>query len=124
MKKTLFILLLTISLVAVALKFVDLIPSLLGVKEMSGLRVFTSVDGADLYIDQKLVGKTPFQSDNLEAKEVNIKIQSDMGVWEGKVKLGAHTVTFVNRNLDSNSLAGEILTLEKGKIFVKCRPIR
>lgn len=111
MKKTLVLLLLLISLVAIGAKFINQIPTILGVRENAGVRIFSNPDGADVYIDNKPIGKTPFQNDDLDAKEINIKIQGE-SIWEGKVKLGGHTITFVNRSLDTK--AGEILTLEKG----------
>ena len=114
-KKTLVVLLLIISIVAIGVKFKNQIPQVLGIKESAGLRVLSTPDGADVYIDNQPVGKTPFQSDSLEASEISIKLQSDSDFWEGKVRLGSHTITFVNRSLSKDTtVAGEILTLEPG----------
>lgn len=115
-KKTLLIVILGFSLLLILLKFLDLVPAILGVKTNAGIRVLSAPDGADVYIDSQNVGRTPYQNDDLEAKGLEIKIQSEVGSWEGKVKLIGHTITFINRSLAQDAVAssGETLTLEKG----------
>lgn len=116
MKKTFVILLLGISFIVIGAKFINQIPKVLGIKESAGLRVLSTPDGVDVNINNQPVGKTPYQNDSLEASEISIKLQSDVGSWEGKVSLSGHTITFVNRSLAQNGagVAGEILTLEQG----------
>lgn len=117
MRKTLLIILLGISLLALGAKFANFAPGILGIRENTGIRVFSSPDGADVLLDNQIVGKTPYQNDSLEAKEMRVKLQSEVGSWEGQVRLGSRTVAVVNRTLakDKTAQAGETLTLEAGQ---------
>ena len=116
MKKTFFALILLISLIVLAFKFANFLPQALGIRQTAGIRIQSDPDGANVVIDDQTLGKTPYEVDNLEAKEVSIKLSSGNGNWEGKVVLAPQTITFVNRQLSSESLsqAGEILSLDKG----------
>lgn len=116
MKKTFFTLILIVSLVVLIFKFANFLPQALGIKQTAGIRIQTDPDGVDVTIDGKVLGKTPYEADNLEAKEVSIELTSSSGNWEGRVTLVSQTITFVNRELkkDSISASGEILSLDKG----------
>lgn len=118
MKKTILLMLFLISLIVLAVRLASApANSLLGIKEKAGIRVLSLPDGAKVYLDDNEIGKTPYESSNLEAREIKVKIEADKGKWEGKVKLQPGTLTVVNRELsaDATSNAGEILTLEKGR---------
>lgn len=117
MKRALLTVILAVSLVVLIIKFATYLPYALGVRETAGLRIQSEPDGAVVTIDSQNVGTTPFESDNLESREMTIKISSEAGSWEGKVKLPSRTVTFINRDLSKDlvSSAGEILSLGKGR---------
>lgn len=83
-----------------------------------GLRIVSNVP-ANIFIDDKLIGKTPYE-DKLEVREYVVKlIPEDTSIqassWQGKVKLNPSVLTFINRDLGPSELrsGGEILTLEK-----------
>lgn len=116
MKKILITVILAVSLLILIVKFASFLPRALGIKETAGIRVQTIPDGAEVIINGQSLGKTPFENDSLESGEINLKLTSEAGSWEGKFKLGGRTITFVSRDLskDSISSAGEILSLEEG----------
>ena len=89
----------------------------LGVKQVAGISILSTPQEKAVYLDGKEAGKTPYEDKNLEVKTYTVKIGTDKSAWEGKVKLGAGTITAINRDLgpDGASSAGEMLTLEKGK---------
>lgn len=117
MKKFIIWVLVLISLVALLLRFSDKWVGLLGVKQTSGISILSEPSEATVFLDDKEVGKTPYEDKDLEAQEFTVKLQKGEASWQGKVKLNPGTVTVVNRDLsnDSTSSAGEILNLEKGK---------
>lgn len=88
-----------------------------GFKPTSGISVLSEPQGAVVFINGKEVGKTPYESKDLEVGEYTIKLNKEDAFWQGKVALTAGTVAVINRDLvvDQASSAGEILTLEKGK---------
>ncbi len=126
MKKTVFLTLLLISIVLIVAKFASLpINQFLGSRERAGIKVLSVPDQADVYINGQMVGKTPYQSSDLEAQEYSIKVANHDLSWQGKVDLNGGTLAVVNRELnkESSSSAGEILTLEKGTgVFVNSLP--
>lgn len=81
-----------------------------------------STPEANVFIDGKLLGKTPFTADNLKAGEVVVKLIPESTTetfpsWEGKVKMVGGVLTLVSREFassESNS-SGQILSLEKTK---------
>lgn len=118
MKKTIFLLLLLISILVLIMRFGEpQFKDLLGVNEKSGLNVKSLPDSAQVFLDDKEAGKTPFEGKDLIPKEYLLKIQKDNLRWEGKVDLNPQVITIVNRELALGiaSAAGEILTLEKGQ---------
>lgn len=107
-----------ISLAAILLRFSDKWAEIfLGVKPMGGISILSTPTDATVYLDEKEVGKTPYEDKNLGVKDYDVKIIKDSASWQGKVMLTAGTVTVINRDLASDiaSSAGEILTLNKGK---------
>ncbi|HUV72518.1 MAG TPA: PEGA domain-containing protein [Clostridia bacterium] len=77
---------------------------------------------ANVFIDGKLLGKTPYQGDNWEAKEYSIKLipestTTPMASWESKVKLTSGVLTLIEREFGSSEAlsSGQILSLEKTK---------
>lgn len=117
MKKSLYIVLIAVAVILLAVRFFSLqLPNFLGVRENMGLRITSVPDQADVYIDNELIGKTPFEEKNVKKNEVLIKLVSSGNKWEGKVSLNPGTSTVVQRKLspDTATGSGEILTLEKG----------
>lgn len=118
MKKTLLLILILISVLVLLIRYSGLAAEIfLGIKERSGISIISDPDEAVVFIDSKEVGKTPFEDKNLEVKELDIKLDKDGAIWQGKVKLNPKTLTIVNRDLAKSqaSSSGEILTLERGK---------
>lgn len=72
---------------------------------------------ATIFLDGNHLGKTPFFSKELPAKEAEIKLVSPNGEWVAKTELEKGVLTVVNRELKKNILsqAGEILSLKKGE---------
>lgn len=99
--------------------------SLLGGNKPAALQV-TATPEASVFLDGKHLGKTPFFSDQLEAKEYMLKITVSEASYTEKITLTPGVLTAVNRELSANFLgqAGEILSLGKeGRgIFVSSYP--
>lgn len=117
MKKFIIWTLIFISLAVLILRFSSRLGEFfLGVKQNSGISIFSEPNGATVFLDNKEVGKTPFEDKNLESKEYLVKLEKDQAVWQGKIKLTAGTVGIIERDLakDPASSAGETLILEKG----------
>lgn len=118
MKKTIIWILVFISLLALFLRFSNKFAEIfLGIKQTSGISILSEPKDATVFLDEKEVGKTPFEDKNLEVREYKVRITSDGASWEGKVSLNEGTVTVVNRDLskDQSSSAGETLSLQRGK---------
>lgn len=72
-------------------------------------------------LNDKVVGKTPYLSENLAPGEYKIKLVSAGDIpgtfvaWEAKIKLTGGTLTYVNRSLGASDelSGGQILSLEK-----------
>lgn len=118
MKKTIAWILVVISLGALLLRFSDKWTQVFfGIKPTSGISVLSSPSEAAVYLNDKEMGKTPYEDKNLSAGNYIVKIDKDGNSWQGKTTLTAGTITVVNRDLapDQSSSAGETLTLSKGK---------
>ncbi|MBI2315210.1 PEGA domain-containing protein [Candidatus Daviesbacteria bacterium] len=118
MKKFLVWLLVFISLGALLLRFSDKWAEIFfGIKATSGISILSQPSEAVVFINDKEVGKTPYEDKNLDVKDYLVKLSKEGASWQGKVALTAGTVTVINRDLspDPTSSAGEILTLKKGK---------
>ncbi len=77
---------------------------------------------ANVFIDGKLLGKTPYQGSDWKEGEVLIKLIPDsattpLASWEGKIKLTSGVLTLIERDfaVTENESAVQILTLEKIK---------
>lgn len=118
MKKFLVWILIIISLSALLLRFSDKVAEIvLGIKQTSGISVFSTPSGALVFLNEREVGKTPFEDKSLEVGDHVVRLEKEQAYWQGRVKLTPGTVTVVNRDIasDSASSAGEILNLARGK---------
>lgn len=117
MKKTIVYILVIISILALVLRFSSLIVDVLGIKQKSGISVTSTPKDAKVFLNNREVGKTPYEMGDLEVGEYIVRLEKDQAVWQGNVKLNGGTVTIVNRDLakEHPSSAGEVLTLTKGK---------
>ncbi len=91
---------------------------LLKTPNTAGIKV-NSNPAANIFIDDKLLGKSPFEQ-KYPAGDYVLKLipQDSTGQvtsWQGKVKLNPSVYTYINRDLGPSELVsgGEILTLEK-----------
>lgn len=117
-KKTLMLVLVLISVAALTYKYSNILSaSLFQTKQKAGIRMSSVPTGAQVFINNQVVGKTPYEDQDLMSEEYAIRLQSEQSVWQGKVRLIGETLTVINRDLsqESSSSAGETLTLEKGK---------
>lgn len=90
---------------------------LLGIKQKTGISVFSTPDSATVFLDGKEVGKTPFENKDLEVKQYLVKLDKDGVGWQGNIKLTPQTMAIINRDLahDQASSSGEVLTLDRGR---------
>lgn len=123
-KRGIFFTLVLLSVIVLALRLTNQWgASFFQANTKSGVRVLSSPSGGSVYIDDKLVGKTPYEDQSLQPKEYQFKIVQETATasglfsWQGKVKLSDGTLTVINRDLtkDMASAAGEVITLEKGQ---------
>ena len=86
----------------------------------------TATPEATVFLDGKHIGKTPFFTDQLDAKEYTLKISVSETSYTEKIVLTPGALTAVNRELSANFLgqAGETLSLNKqGEgVFVSSYP--
>ena len=89
-----------------------------GQKAMGGLKV-TSIPQASIFLDADNIGRTPFE-DKIKPGDYTLKLipedgEDSISSWQGKIKISANVLTYVNRELSSSDLtsAGETLSLEK-----------
>lgn len=75
---------------------------------------------ANVFIDSKSLGKTPYYGNNFNSGEVTLKLipessETVLLPWETKIKLNAGVLTLVERNFASSEgeSSGQILSLEK-----------
>lgn len=118
MKKTILWILILISALSLIIRYSSNIGEIFfGIKQKSGISIFTMPDGATVFLDGKEVGKTPFEDKNLEVRLYDISLNKDGAYWQGKIKLNGGTLSSISRDLakDQASSAGEILTLDRGK---------
>lgn len=97
----------------------------IGTSKPAALQI-TSTPQASIFLDGKHIGKTPFSSDQLKAREYQVKLAAGEATYVEKVTLGGGTLTVINRELNNNFLAqsGEVLSLvadQKG-FFVISQP--
>jgi len=90
-------------------------------KPPSALQINTT-PSANVFIDGKLLGKTPYQASDLKAGEILVKLIPEsttqaMVSWEGKVRLNPGVLTLVEQDFAATEAgnSGQVLTLEKIK---------
>lgn len=117
MKKALFLTLVFTSLLLLVIQLASFpFARAFGQKSKVGIKVLSVPEGAAVFINDKAVGKTPFEDATLEEGEYAIKVQNTDSSWTSKLKPGSGTLAVVNRELSKTSTqsAGEVLILEKG----------
>lgn len=84
-----------------------------------GVLKITSNPSATVFLDNKNIGRTPFE-DKVLVGEYTLKLIPETTVqtlipWQGKIRVSTNLLTFVNRDLSDTELssAGELLWLEK-----------
>jgi len=99
--------------------------SIIGGNKPAALQV-TSTPEASVFLDGKHIGKTPFFTDQLDAKEYMLKISVSEASYTEKIVLTQGALTAINRELSANFLgqSGETLALNKqGKgVFISSYP--
>lgn len=116
-----------LSLVTCQMSFVTILSACtaIGTSKPAALQI-TSTPQASIFLDGKHIGKTPFSSDQLNAREYQVKLAAGEATYVEKVTLGGGTLTVINRELNNNFLAqsGEVLSLVAGKkgLFVVSTP--
>lgn len=118
MKKTIIWILVFFSLAILIIRFSSKLEEVVfGIKPKSGISILSTPSEATVYLDNKEVGKTPYENKDLKVGEVLVKIEKDKNIWQGKIGLTAGTITVINRDLsaDISSSGGETLSLKKGK---------
>lgn len=125
MRKVLLFLVVFISVLALILRFgYQPLTELLGIKQRAGIRVEANKK-ADVYLNEKKVGTTPLQDENLTEGEYLVKLvphseneaTASAKEWKGYIKLNGGTLTVVNRDLSlvDNEASGEVITLDPGR---------
>ncbi|OIO14864.1 hypothetical protein COV53_06945 [Candidatus Gottesmanbacteria bacterium CG11_big_fil_rev_8_21_14_0_20_37_11] len=114
-KKLLFIILIIIVVFAfVGYQFI----SKMQLGAVSGLKVVSS-PSADVFLNDKLIGKTPYEGKHAAGEYVLKLIPEDTSSqvvsWQGKIVLQPSLLTYVKRELGSSELtsSGDMLFLEK-----------
>ncbi len=118
MKKTVFVILVFIGALILLIRFgVTPLIGALGFNQKAGVKVTSIPADISVSINGKEMGKTPYENKDLRPGEYLVKLSSDIGKWEGKVKIQRGTLAVINRELGENiaSSSGETLTLAKGK---------
>ena len=99
--------------------------TVIGTTKPGALQV-TATPEASVFLDGKHLGKTPFFTDQLDAKEYTLKITVSEASYTEKIILTPGALTAVNRELSANFLgqSGETLSLNKqGKgVFISSYP--
>ena len=99
--------------------------TIIGGNKPAALQV-TATPEASVFLDGKHLGKTPFFTDQLDAKEYTLKITVSEASYTEKIFLTPGALTAVNRELSANFLgqSGETLSLNKqGKgVFISSYP--
>ncbi len=116
MRKTILFLLTFFSILALIFRFSSqIVDRVFHSNLRSGVRIESNV-AAQVTIDSKSAGTTPYKDDNAIAGEHKIALTSDSGTWQGYVTFNQGTLTVINRELAAkeSSASGEIITLEKG----------
>lgn len=97
----------------------------------SGVEIIT-YPKANVYIDGKEAGQTPYKNNSLKAGEISVKLDSGGLIWERKIHLesGANTVINWEFNKDMDTSGGYILYFEatgdnkKAGMLISSKPDR
>lgn len=87
------------------------------IEQKSGLQVTVNPQ-ANIFLDGKALGQSPFYSETLKAGQYTVKVNStdpSLSAWEGKVTLSPGVLTYVERQLasDPTKAHGYILSFEQ-----------
>lgn len=125
MRKVLLFLVVFISVLALILRFgYQPLTEILGIKSRAGIRIEANKK-AEVFLNDKKLGETPLQDENLTEGEYLLKLSplpegneasSSALPWKGYVRLNGGTLTVVNRDLaqNPNEVSGDVITLEPG----------
>jgi len=116
MKKTFFKILFIFSVLILVARFgIEPLAKMLGYPPRAGLKV-ASTPTATVFINDKEVGQTPYQDENLSSREYKIRLSTEIGNWQGIIKLNSGTISLVNREIVENTAlcSGEVFTLYPG----------
>ncbi len=109
-------------IIAVCLLFSSLLLSGCSLNQKQAALQVNTTPIANVFIDGKLLGKTPYSSSELKAGEVTVKLIPEsttevFASWEGKVKLTGGILTLIDREFAASetNASGQILSLEKIK---------
>lgn len=87
-----------------------------GGKAVAGLKI-VSTPATSIYIDEKFIGKTPYEGRHPSGDYVLKLVTDESGgtSWQDKIVLTAQTLTYVKKELGASDLttAGEVVYLEK-----------
>lgn len=125
MKKTIFIILIVLSVLALIFRFGVPLLANLWENSKSGLQI-SSVPEADVFIDGKEVGKTPYENKDLKVGEYKIELKAGENLWQGVIPTTSGTVSILNRDIAGSvaSSSGEVLILKKGHgVFLTSTPL-
>ena len=117
MKRILFLSLVLLALTILSIRFgIMTYGYLFGEDERAGVKILSTPEGAEVLINDSIVGKTPFDNSDLKAGTQIIQVKTDEVSWQSKVDIKGGTRAIISRELSkiSSSSAGEVLTLEKG----------
>lgn len=117
MKKILVSLLVFLAVIIIVLRFSAVrLNQYFNDGRKAGLKVLSQPEGAKVFLGDKELGNTPFESQDLSSAEDVLKISTSEATWAGHIKLNGGTLTVVNRELSKKAVssAGEVLTLNAG----------
>ncbi len=109
-------------IIAVCLLFSGLLLSGCSLNQKQAALQVNTTPVANVFVDGKLLGKTPYSSSELKAGEVTVKLIPEsttevFASWEGKIKLTGGILTLIDREFAASetNASGQILSLEKIK---------
>lgn len=109
-------------IIVVCLLFSSLLLSGCSLNQKQAALQVNTTPVANVFVDGKLLGKTPYSSSELKAGEVTVKLIPEsttevFASWEGKIKLTGGILTLIDREFAASetNASGQILSLEKIK---------
>lgn len=83
---------------------------------LAGLQVFSKPEGVAVFLNDQLLGVTPYQNQNLTSGDAKLTIGTGSASFAKIIKLTPKVFTIVNRELAESIFlqAGEVLNLEPG----------